>query len=575
MRSAGADSRDGSVVRGHGRAMHAPDDLSEYYAELLEGSYECVDRIVLNAYYRLGQMGGGVRLWWRRLHGGSDAHLTTRGLREMAGDFARRVRAYCAKQQIVFLETEAGERKHELAEEYLRTTRRKRGLFLVICAKAPAPLWEVHRHKEGGHITDIRHGARWQHVKHYYFHLLDPQWGHVTVRMCGHPPFGAQVILNGHERVERGAQRRGVALAKAGNCFVAGADFARVERLAAAVRGPATMTELAALCERWLYSTCLCFALTREEQRCCAFKYDYSLFQLELSRNLLFRQAAQLETVYQRLVDRTRASLDIATLKTIFGARHRPQQKSKRGRLAPEVVKSVRRTPDYDLTVLKVQWGALSLKLYDKGERVLRAEIVVHNTKALRCGKVLAKWPELLARMQTMLVRFLSMVQAAHVAFIDAPRFEAWSEPSQRGQRRLAGLDLNKARNRQVVHAAMALATKPDGFTSAELAQAVRAHAGWSVERYHRRHAAYDLAKLRGKDLARPIAHSRRHAIDPTALRALSAYVILREEVIAPVLAGVDHPAAAPPRRLHPIDERYVCLRTEMLATLHTLGIAA
>lgn len=201
MRSAGADSRDGSVVRGHGRAMHAPDDLSEYYAELLEGSYECVDRIVLNAYYRLGQMGGGVRLWWRRLHGGSDARLTTRGLREMAGDFARRVRAYCAKQQIVFLETEAGERKHELAEEYLRTTRRKRGLFLVICAKAPAPLWEVHRHEEGGHITDIRHGARWQHVKHYYFHLLDPQWGHVTVRMCGHPPFGAQVILNGHERV--------------------------------------------------------------------------------------------------------------------------------------------------------------------------------------------------------------------------------------------------------------------------------------------------------------------------------------------------------------------------------------
>jgi hypothetical protein len=30
----------------------------------LEGSYECVDRIVINAYYRLGQMGGGMRLWW-------------------------------------------------------------------------------------------------------------------------------------------------------------------------------------------------------------------------------------------------------------------------------------------------------------------------------------------------------------------------------------------------------------------------------------------------------------------------------------------------------------------------------
>jgi hypothetical protein len=38
-------------------------------------------------------------------------------------------------------------------------------------------------------------------VNHYYFHILDPDWGHVTVRMCGHPPFPAQVILNGHEYV--------------------------------------------------------------------------------------------------------------------------------------------------------------------------------------------------------------------------------------------------------------------------------------------------------------------------------------------------------------------------------------
>jgi hypothetical protein len=30
---------------------------------------------------------------------------------------------------------------------------------------------------------------------------MDPQWGHVTIKMSGHPPFGAQVILNGHEYV--------------------------------------------------------------------------------------------------------------------------------------------------------------------------------------------------------------------------------------------------------------------------------------------------------------------------------------------------------------------------------------
>ena len=49
----------------------------------------------------------------------------------------------------------------------------------------------------------------------------------------------------------------------------------------------------------------------------------------------------------------------------------------------------------YDLTVFKVRWGNLTLKIYDKGGRVLRVEVVVHNAKELRCGKVLQKLPAL------------------------------------------------------------------------------------------------------------------------------------------------------------------------------------
>ena len=41
--------------------MIASDEFSQYYAELLQGTYDCVDRIVLNAFYPLGQTGGGVR----------------------------------------------------------------------------------------------------------------------------------------------------------------------------------------------------------------------------------------------------------------------------------------------------------------------------------------------------------------------------------------------------------------------------------------------------------------------------------------------------------------------------------
>ncbi|MBL8374769.1 MAG: hypothetical protein JNL91_09365, partial [Candidatus Accumulibacter sp.] len=54
--------------------MKQPDDLSAYYGELLEGRYDCVDRIVLNGYFPLGQQGGAFRTWWQALTG-SDATL--------------------------------------------------------------------------------------------------------------------------------------------------------------------------------------------------------------------------------------------------------------------------------------------------------------------------------------------------------------------------------------------------------------------------------------------------------------------------------------------------------------------
>jgi hypothetical protein len=53
--------------------------------------------------------------------------------------------------------------------------------------------------------------------------------GHLTVKMSGHPPFGAQVILNGHEYVAVAAQTAGIGFTKEGNCFT---DIADPQRLA-------------------------------------------------------------------------------------------------------------------------------------------------------------------------------------------------------------------------------------------------------------------------------------------------------------------------------------------------------
>jgi hypothetical protein len=392
--------------------------------------------------------------------------------------------------------------------------------------------------------------------------------------MCSYPPFGAQVILNGHEWVERQARRRRVAAVKDGNCFIDGSDFATISRLATGLNGVETIARLRALCERWIYSACLGFALPDNDRKRSGFNYQYSVFQLELSRNLLFRRGTTMDEVYQKLIERSRVPLALKQVKTIFGFSHRPHHTAKRGRDRTEVFNAVQ-AQSYDLTVFKIKWGNLTLKIYDKGCRVLRIEVVVHNAKELRSGKMLDRLPVLLERMADMLVRFLDTVQAAHVSFLDAGTFEGLTEPTTRGTRRLAGIDLNKARNRHVVDAVIELSTRPNGFTVAQLAATVRQRSGQDAATYSPRHAAYDVAKMVGKMLVRRIERSRRYAVDPPGLRTLCAYLLLREKIIKPLLAGVVRPRGRPPKVVAPLDRHYVALRDELQRTFQTIGLAA
>ncbi len=119
------------------------DDFAERYGDLLTGSYDCVDRVVLNAYFPLGYSPGGFRTWWRQLHGGSDEQLDDTRLMRMAGRLARRVKAWAAASGVPLIYCKAGERKYLIAAEYLKTHSVGTGVFLIMVAKAPAPVWKV------------------------------------------------------------------------------------------------------------------------------------------------------------------------------------------------------------------------------------------------------------------------------------------------------------------------------------------------------------------------------------------------------------------------------------------------
>jgi hypothetical protein len=542
------------------------DDFTERYRDLLTGSYDCVDRIVLNAYYPLGHNPGGFRVWWRRWHGDSDAELDDAHLMRLPGRFARRVRAWAKANGVPVIDCKARERKHRIAEEYLAENTVGTGVFLILVARARATVWKVRR-SAGGVIMSLE--KKTEYVNHYSFHIMDPAWGHLVVKMSGHPPFGAQVILNGHEYVACAAHAAGIGFTKEGNCFTEITDPAGLAQIAETLSQDAAIGRLSQACDRWIYSACLCFGLDLAEQRASGFRYAYSVFQAEYSRNLIFACGARMDRVFGTIADRTRSRLDVPALRTLFGVKKRPAGTHEP---SPKLAVVIER-PAYDLTLFKVHFGLLTLKGYTKGERVLRFEAIVHNTRTLKTGRGLENFPAIVTRLAGMAGRFCAMLDCVDTGFLPDGMLDELALPSQIGAVRTGGIDLNKPRSRAVLAAALALAITPGGFTVAGFAAKVREMTGQNG--YTIRNAAYDLRKLRGKHLADKPGRTRRYFISPGAARIISALLTLREHVIAPLLAGVADPRIRrTPRHWTDIDRHYQALRLEMMALFADLGIA-
>jgi hypothetical protein len=388
--------------------------------------------------------------------------------------------------------------------------------------------------------------------------------------MSGHPPFGAQIILNGHEYVARQAAAAGIAFGKVGNCFTAVADPAGLARIADALSQDAAVGRLSQVCRRWIYSACLCFGLDLDEQQRSGFGYALSVYQVEYSRNLIFADGHRMQQLFDTVVDRTRSRLDVPRIRTIFGTAQRPRHTRKHS----STIEAAIETPTYDLTVFKLHFGRLTGKAYTKGERVLRFEAIVHNTAELRCGRMIEKFPEIVTQLAGIAERFATALDCVDTGFLADGVLDQLPTGSRLGATRIGGVDLNKPRMRDALSAVLALAPAPHGFTVGDFATKVHAITGISDAEYTIRQAAYDLRKLRGKQLVVKPGRTRRYQVPPLAARTIAALLTLRDQVIAPILAGIRSPRMGrKPKAWNNIDRNYEQIRINMQTLFDDLAL--
>ncbi|MGE5295184.1 MAG: hypothetical protein ACM3VT_10185, partial [Solirubrobacterales bacterium] len=230
-------------------------------------------------------------------------------------------------------------------------------------------------------------------------------------------------------------------------------------------------------------------------------------------------------------------------------------------------------------TVFKIHCGSLTLKMYTKGARVLRIEVIVHNVRdQQRWHRSLSALPEIAGHLKDILERFLAVVRCVDAATLDDGTLEALPMASQVGRSRLAGIDLNRPRMVAVLQAVVALSSLPSGLSSRELAAKVRQLTGQSEADYGPRQASYDLRKLRGKRLVERVGKSRRYQGTEPGLRTMAAIGLVREKVLTPILAKACKPEPHPLLRRENrtcLEDHYEAIQQEVRKLLRTLKIPA
>ncbi len=225
-------------------------------------------------------------------------------------------------------------------------------------------------------------------------------------------------------------------------------------------------------------------------------------------------------------------------------------------------------------TIFKILDGQMIIKIYDKGERVLRIEVVCNNVGDMKVKRGLDNFPMIIKEVRQILESFISVLYFSHVSFVDKGEFDQLSQPSKKGKERLAGINLDKARCRNVMKAVLELSTKPGGFASMDLANKYVKIAKISDQSYKSRHAAYDLRKLRAKGFVKRKGNSRKYQVTAKGVSMIVAIIVIREKIFKPIVAGIKKKKLAKsPQNLSKIDQIYISVRDKILDICNEYGV--
>ncbi len=274
------------------------DRLSEVLGPVVPFRYTCLDRIVLHGYLMGLQRPEQLAYFFHDVVG--IACIEPRVPAERTTQYRAWVERFTQEEGSPIMAAPKGVRKEELVRPYYGQLGPREGVACVLTSLENSRTfisYTPQRLPRSGDPDYRRIETGRKRFLHYYWYVWDPVMGPMSLRVASYLPFTITCYLNGHHFVGRTLHRQGVALYREDNAILSVADPVALQAAADAL----TPAVLQARCDYWAAKVAPRFSPA--ERAVLDLRYRYSVAQVELATDVIFRRPSPLPALFRRAVE--------------------------------------------------------------------------------------------------------------------------------------------------------------------------------------------------------------------------------------------------------------------------------
>lgn len=489
---------------------------------------EGIDRMYLNAYVPQLQSEGGVVGFFCRHRGALVASSAL--MAPISAAFVRAIEVFVTTQRVSLVSFRKGERKDDVAAKYLAHFPGREGVLFVGKAQEKVTTYRTQKRRN----PETGKTYPWLYrttvlVNHYYFYLVDADFGPLFIKFAAYFPYQAKVCLNGHEYVKRQLAKAGIAFQALDNGVLACADPKRLQ----AICDSLTPQRIERVVRKWLRR--LPHPFTARD-RAAGYRYDLSVLQVECALTQVLDRPQTGRLFFETVI---RENLDIGRPDQIQLLFQRRITKRTPGRFRTRIVTAG------VIPSLHVEYKNCRIKQYLKEGRALRTETTINNAYDFAIGRRLHNLPALRAIGFHANRRLLEIERLPYDCLIGEDTFRALTQPTVVDGRRVPALRFADPRVMALLDALVVMRLQPAGFSNRMLREHMAPLLGPSPASMTAGAMTYDLRRLRLHGLITRIPHTHRYRVTPQGLRIAIFFRTVHARILKPGVALTLAPESA------------------------------